>query len=288
MLACLRLPIGFALAVTLLMTPALAVSIVIDAALDGNPPEFTIDSGRWIEELNAGKGLDFVRGFDKDLLTSYNNDVEEQGETASVSWVFEGLDVDSTYDVAATWAIGPSNRSTDSLFTVIGDTTVGPTNVNQSIAPKGDYLVEDSFEWLFSFQTLASIKPNSEGVITLTLTDPIAGADPDGFLKYSRADAALVDPVVLGDYNNDDVVNAADYTLWRDTLGSEDDLRANGDDTGNSEGIIDAADYVFWKDNYGAGGSGASLSASNAVPEPSSLALIALGLTALAGLRRRA
>ena len=37
---------------------------------------------------------------------------------------------------------------------------------------------------------------------------------------------------VPGDYNANGTVDAADYTIWRDTLGSTTDLRANGDNTG--------------------------------------------------------
>ncbi len=37
---------------------------------------------------------------------------------------------------------------------------------------------------------------------------------------------------VAGDYNGNGVVDAADYTIWRDTLGSTTDLRANGDNYG--------------------------------------------------------
>lgn len=84
-----------------------------------------------------------------------------------------------------------------------------------------------------------------------------------------------------GDYNANGTVDAADFVVWRDTLGSTTDLRANGDDTGLSMGVIDQADYAFWKANFGisAGGSGASLSAVS-VPEPATgllcLAMIAL------------
>lgn len=61
-----------------------------------------------------------------------------------------------------------------------------------------------------------------------------------------------------GDYNRNHVVDAADYTIWRDTLGVVDDgvdpaedLRANGDNTGTSENTIDGADYDFWKLHFG-------------------------------------
>ena len=79
---------------------------------------------------------------------------------------------------------------------------------------------------------------------------------------------------VLGDYNLDGTVNAADYTVWRDTRGSTGNLAADGD--GN--GAIELADYDVWKTNFGnTAGSGSSSNA--AMPEPTSLLLL-IGLTA--------
>jgi hypothetical protein len=67
---------------------------------------------------------------------------------------------------------------------------------------------------------------------------------------------------VLGDYNNNGTVDAADYVLWR-----------NGGplmNEGNAPGIINQADYDFWRSRFGAtSGSAAGLAASSAVPEPS-------------------
>ena len=55
-----------------------------------------------------------------------------------------------------------------------------------------------------------------------------------------------------GDYNHDGNVDAADYTVWRDTLGQMGaDLAANGDNSGTSQNKIDAADYTVWKTNFG-------------------------------------
>ncbi|WP_425395737.1 PEP-CTERM sorting domain-containing protein [Aeoliella sp.] len=87
-------------------------------------------------------------------------------------------------------------------------------------------------------------------------------------------------PMLAGDYNGDGLVNLADYTVWRNTLGSTTDLSANGDNTGASEGVIDAADYAVWKTNYGQSLAPAAMVAAGAVPEPATVALLLVGLAA--------
>jgi hypothetical protein len=81
---------------------------------------------------------------------------------------------------------------------------------------------------------------------------------------------------VAGDYNGNGIVDAADYTVWRDTLGSTTDLRANGDNTGASVNLIDQADYTFWKSRFGATSGSGALS-SGAVPEPRTAVLLLVG-----------
>ena len=61
-----------------------------------------------------------------------------------------------------------------------------------------------------------------------------------------------------GDYNHNGVVDAADYTIWRDTLGSTTDFRANGTNEGASLNVIDQADYEVWKAAFGQSGSPAA------------------------------
>jgi hypothetical protein len=89
-----------------------------------------------------------------------------------------------------------------------------------------------------------------------------------------------------GDYNSSNVVDAADYTVWRDALGSTTDLRADGDEEGASHLIIDEADYLRWKATFGnTAGAGAG-AAGIAAPEPMSLGLLAAGSLGLGLLRR--
>ena len=87
---------------------------------------------------------------------------------------------------------------------------------------------------------------------------------------------------VSGDYNHNGVVDAADYTVWRDTLGSTTNLAADG----NGNGTIDAGDYTVWLSNFGrAYGSGSGATAPSAVPEPASLPML-LAAAALIAFRR--
>ncbi|MCA9184969.1 MAG: hypothetical protein R3E01_30605 [Pirellulaceae bacterium] len=80
----------------------------------------------------------------------------------------------------------------------------------------------------------------------------------------------------LGDYNGNSAVDAADYTVWKDSFGSVTELAADG----NGNGVIDAADYTIWKDNFGA-----SIDLAVSVPESSS-ALVLLSLVSIVGLLR--
>jgi len=94
----------------------------------------------------------------------------------------------------------------------------------------------------------------------------------------------ILSVTLVGDYNGNGVVDAADYTVWRDTLGqSGSGLAADGD--GN--GVVDSGDYDVWKTNFGQhAGSGTGASANAAVPEPSTWALLMFG-AAGSRLRRR-
>jgi T5SS/PEP-CTERM-associated repeat protein len=90
---------------------------------------------------------------------------------------------------------------------------------------------------------------------------------------------------LLGDYNGDGMVDAADYTVWRNSYGQPVAVGQFAD--GDRSGIIDDADYVVWKRHFGEStviGSGAH----SGVPESSTaaIAMVACGLVA-AGRRRR-
>jgi hypothetical protein len=90
-------------------------------------------------------------------------------------------------------------------------------------------------------------------------------------------------PQVAGDYNQNGVVDAADYVVWRKNVGGT-TLPNRG--TGIS-GPVGTSDYDFWRSRFGAtSGTGGGVAAR--VPEPSTLAILLLGCLATRSGRRGA
>jgi hypothetical protein len=81
---------------------------------------------------------------------------------------------------------------------------------------------------------------------------------------------------VPGDYNNNKVVDAADYVLWRKNLGAPNEASINNNGDG---GGITASDYTYWRARFGnTSGAGAG-SVGAAVPEPASFVLLMMAAT---------
>ena len=89
-------------------------------------------------------------------------------------------------------------------------------------------------------------------------TTTYGGGEIRGFLSH-----------VPGDYNDNGVVDAADYVVWRHTRGvTGEGLQADS----NNDNVINDDDYTAWRENFGQAGfsSGSAIGAINPeiVPEP--------------------
>jgi hypothetical protein len=103
---------------------------------------------------------------------------------------------------------------------------------------------------------------------------------PDHTVMILLIASVVEEPILIGDYNNDGKVSAADYTVWRDSVGAASLQNRDPDNVGP----VDLNDYDSWIDHYGEAsgeGSGSAILAGS-VPEPSSLMLACLALVALA------
>jgi beta-glucanase (GH16 family) len=110
------------------------------------------------------------------------------------------------------------------------------------------------------------------------------GGDPDDTTIFPQQ--MLVDYVriwqpqagLAGDYNGDGAIDAADYTVWRDSRGQE-GIGLPADGSGN--GTVGPEDYELWKANFGGpdppGGGSSSISA----PEPTTAVLMSVGMVVL-------
>jgi hypothetical protein len=108
-------------------------------------------------------------------------------------------------------------------------------------------------------------------------------ANQGGAVWFDNASLVrLIPPEVSGDYNGNGVVDAADYVVWRESVGQA-SLPNRG---AGITGPVGQADYDFWRSHFGnaapAGGT-----ALGSVPEPCVCGLALVGLFALVGLHRR-
>ena len=99
-----------------------------------------------------------------------------------------------------------------------------------------------------------------------------------------RAHALADDGGIAGDFNGDGAVDLSDFAILAENFGnviSGDDSVSSGDF--NRDQVVDMKDFRDWRAVFNAG----EPAGASAVPEPSSLGLIGVGILALAGLRRR-
>lgn len=104
---------------------------------------------------------------------------------------------------------------------------------------------------------------------------PEVGPNAKVSLQFNQRLATGILSVVQaipGDFNFDGAVNLADYTTWRDALGSDTGALHN-DPTGQAIGVDQ---YNLWRTNFGVDSSSNFSEVSRAVPEPTSLLLVAV------------
>ena len=168
------------------------------------------------------------------------------------------------------------------------------------------YVDDEDIVWLSDFagNSLVRFDPTSEQFDSFPLQSvpsnvrQILGRPGEVWGAESAADrlvvVRIVPDILAGDYNGNGIVDAADYTVWRDTLDQTGTgLAADGD----GDGEITALDYDVWTMHIGevspgaGSGSAAHLApgespgAKYAVPEPAALNLAVL--VAVVGLTRR-
>ncbi len=76
---------------------------------------------------------------------------------------------------------------------------------------------------------------------------------------------------INADYDSNGVVDMADYTLWRKSIGQTGaGLKADG----NGDRVVDMDDYTFWRQRFGATPNGSGLVIAVSIPEPAGIVSI--------------
>jgi hypothetical protein len=110
----------------------------------------------------------------------------------------------------------------------------------------------------------------------------VAGNTEDHSALYVvLANTSPVGPTLPGDYNGNGTVDAADYVMWRKTLGTSMPNYSGAD--GNGNGVVDQDDHAVWRAHFGQTSPAGAGSFVAAAPEPASVVLFGVGLVAMFG-----
>lgn len=182
-------------------------------------------------------------------------------------------------------------------LSLAGGTIAGPVRATSGsdIHVFGKQFMLDGVDVTSSLEQNVAFTITQRGV---SLTGILADGTPFGFVlnpSSGVSSADVFDPlatlsvtlVLPGDYNADGVVGVADYTIWRNALGSQ--VTAGTGADGNFDSIVSNADYSIWKNNFGTllGAAGDSVDSAMSVPEVSSLLMSLTLLYVLSLIRLR-
>ena len=168
-----------------------------------------------------------------------------------------------TLDSTATLAMELGGTAAGSQYDQLNFTGAGVLGGSLDVSLTGGFTPQQGQAFtLFSGGTL------SGAFSSIQLPDLVSGLAWNTSQLYTTGILAVG---LAGDFNGDGVVDTADYVVWRKGL-----------DT-----IYSPSDYNVWRSNFGqTAGSGAGAVVSTAVPEPTTLVLLLVGIVTMQHRRR--
>lgn len=196
-------------------------------------------------------------------ITFDGSDIVEQ----LISPAFIVVAGDYLHEVGAALELDIYSDTSSDKLEVQGDVTLDGGSLTVSLSQPFSLEAGDSFD-LLDFATV------SGSFDSLQLPALSAG------LTWNTSDLLTTGEItvaVVGDFNDDGSVDAADYTIWRDQLGQTGiTLAADA----NLDGVVDQTDYDLWSANYG---TQIQASATVAIPEPTGALMLVTAMACLAG-----
>jgi hypothetical protein len=175
----------------------------------------------------------------------------------------------------------PDQKYTVSFWIAATSTSVGnPSGINpvwdenrgnQASMPVGQLFAPATNTGPVPYQFFSFLETASSSVTRLDFH----ATDVNGSILLDNV--AMTPVAIPGDYNLDGQVGPDDYMVWKSTFGSTSQLASDG----NGDNVVDAADYTVWRDHLTTGSGAAA-----AVPEPRAIVLLGIA-GAVVGLSRR-
>lgn len=269
-------------------------------------------TGGWLKVEDAGAGLatgEVIIGADPAATATLNlsggllrTETLSKGAGGSFSFTGGVLSADEVeFDLVnngGTISPGESPGQTH----VVGDLTINSGAVHIELASLLDFdtiLVDDTamLGGNLSVAVMDSYEPSALDVFEILTADTLTGlfsnaatsvfAGAGSFDVTYTATSVLLSNFVpfeglLGDYNEDNVVNAADYTVWRDAMTAG----ATGMPNDPTPDVVDESDFLNWRDHFGeTAGSGSGQGLAR-VPEPASVVVVVMGWLFFVSFRR--
>lgn len=208
--------------------------------------------------------------------------------TATPMQIFEGDDDPDAFVSAldGDWGFGSSPNDEQRFrieiasndFAIDGANATANIFVTHPTFGQRQVLTDFAFDWDDDGEVYIAFSSNK---------DQGCGADcqePDQEVQIDNLVISTLNTVALGngDYNNNGFVDAADYTIWRDTLG--DTVTALSGADGDGDGEIGPGDYNLWVSNFGNTTIGPAVARS--IPEPSTMLLALFAMIGITFNRR--
>lgn len=208
-------------------------------------------------------------GIDASQFTNQGQTGTTADGAAAMQWMSLTIEVDPDAVISEP---GPNGRTGTAKFTLAS-------------AASGESLVIGTID----NSNTSQVDVPLEGNVGLIMADVFTSVSSNASLSFALFDNILITEGVStppnANFNGDEIVDAEDYTIWRDNLGLAGTADLMTGDA-NGDGDVNEEDYAVWVEQFGDAVAGsASLNPGSNVPEPATISVCSVLLATLATLR---